>query len=190
MEKKIDRRIKKTRKQLQDGFTALLLEKSIKDITVKELCDKVDLNRGTFYLHYKDIYDMAEQLENELLNQLENVFSNHPSSDLNAEPYPLLLDLFTLIKNNASFCTVILSNNGDIVFFNKLKSVLRDKCFSHWMVLFNSNKVDKFEYFYNFVVSGSIGIIEAWLKNGLKESPEEISVIVGEIILNGVDIIK
>ena len=94
MEKKIDRRVRKTRKQLQDGFISLLLEKSIKDITVKELCDKVDLNRGTFYLHYKDIYDMADQLENELFDRLENVLSNHPSSQLKDEPFPLLLDLF------------------------------------------------------------------------------------------------
>ncbi|WP_442970885.1 TetR-like C-terminal domain-containing protein [Romboutsia sp. 1001713B170207_170306_H8] len=62
--------------------------------------------------------------------------------------------------------------------------------FNHWMVLFNTNKIDKFEYFYNFVVSGSIGIIDAWLKNSLKESPVEISVIVGKIILNGFNIIK
>ena len=102
MEKKIDRRIRKTRKQLQDGFTSLLLEKSIKDITVKELCDRVDLNRGTFYLHYKDIYDMAEQLENELLDQLENILANHFYDTIDDSPFPLLLDLFILIKENAS----------------------------------------------------------------------------------------
>lgn len=190
MEKKLDRRIRKTRKQLQDGFTSLLIEKSIKDITVKELCDKVDLNRGTFYLHYKDIYDMAEQMENELLNQLEKVLISHPSKTSDAEPFPLLLDLFILIKENSPFCAALLGNNGDITFFNKLKSVLREKCFNDWMELFSTDKVDKFEYFYNFIVSGSIGIIESWLKNGLKESPQEIAYIVGEIIINGVDIIK
>lgn len=190
MEKKLDRRIRKTRKQLQDGFTSLLIEKSIKDITVKELCEKVDLNRGTFYLHYKDIYDMAEQMENELLNQLEKVLISHPSKTSDAEPFPLLLDLFILIKENSRFCAALLGNNGDILFFNKLKSVLREKCFNDWMELFNTNKVDKFEYFYNFIVSGCTGIIESWLKNGLKESPQEIAYIVGEIIINGVDVIK
>ena len=190
MGKKIDRRIRKTRKQLQDGFTSLLLEKSIKDITVKELCDRVDLNRGTFYLHYKDIYDMAEQLENELLDQLENILANHFYDTIDDSPFPLLLDLFILIKENASFCTALLGSNGDVTFSNKLKSILREKCFSDWMELFNSDKADKFEYFYNFIVYGSTGIIESWLKGGLKESPEEISLIVGEIILNGAEIIK
>lgn len=190
MEKKLDRRIRKTRKQLQDGFTSLLLEKNIKDITVKELCDKVDLNRGTFYLHYKDIYDMSEQFENEFINQLENVLNNHPSKNLDDNPFPLLLDLFILIKENSFVCAALLSNNGNIAFFNKLKSILQEKCFNDWMELFNTDKIDKFEYFYNFIVSGCVGIIESWVKNGLKESPQEISYIVGDIIINGVNIIK
>ena len=62
MEKKTDRRIRKTKQQLQEGFIHLRKSKSIKDITVKELCELTDLNRGTFYLHYKDIYDLLEDV--------------------------------------------------------------------------------------------------------------------------------
>ena len=80
MEAKTDRRIKRTRYLLVHALTSLMLKKSIKDITVKELCESVDINRGTFYLHYKDIYDMLEQTEQELLEQFEQVFKNyHPS---------------------------------------------------------------------------------------------------------------
>lgn len=190
MEKKLDRRVKKTRKQLQDGFTALLIEKSIKEITVKELCDKVDLNRGTFYLHYKDIYDMAKQMEDELFNHFETVLTNHPSKQLNGEPFPMILDLFVLIKENACFCNALLSNNGDIVFINKLKSILRDKCFNDWIDISTAKKADKFDYLYNFTISGCIGIIEYWLKNGLKESPEEIAQITSDIIVNGAKILQ
>jgi AcrR family transcriptional regulator len=53
MEAKTDRRIKRTRYLLVHALTSLMLKKSIKDITVKELCESVDINRGTFYLHYK-----------------------------------------------------------------------------------------------------------------------------------------
>ena len=67
---------------------------------------------------------------------------------------------------------------------------MHDKCFTDWMDLFNINKVDKFEYFYNFIIAGCIGIIESWLINGLKESPEEIAEIVGSIIIDGVKIIQ
>ena len=73
METKTDRRIKRTRYLLVHALTSLMLKKSIKDITVKELCESVDINRGTFYLHYKDIYDMLEQTEQGLLEQFEQV---------------------------------------------------------------------------------------------------------------------
>ena len=51
MEKKTDRRVRKTKAQLRAGLAKLMQTKSIKEITVKELVDEVDINRSTFYLH-------------------------------------------------------------------------------------------------------------------------------------------
>ena len=56
MKEKTDRRIRKTKAQLRAGLAKLMQEKSIKEITVKELVEEVDINRSTFYLHYSDIY--------------------------------------------------------------------------------------------------------------------------------------
>ena len=58
MEKKVDRRVIKTRRQLKKGLAALMKEKSVNQITVKELVEEVDINRSTFYLHFKDIQDL------------------------------------------------------------------------------------------------------------------------------------
>ena len=55
MQKKVDRRVRKTKSQLRKGLARLLQEKSIGEITVKELVEEVDINRSTFYLHYSDI---------------------------------------------------------------------------------------------------------------------------------------
>ena len=65
-EKKVDRRVRKTKRQLRLALTKLLQETPIKDITVREIADMVDINRGTFYLHNKDVYDMLEQVEAEM----------------------------------------------------------------------------------------------------------------------------
>ena len=53
----LDSRVRRTKRLLRQGLTELLKQKSIKKITVRELSELIDINRGTFYLHYKDIYD-------------------------------------------------------------------------------------------------------------------------------------
>ena len=63
-----DSRVRRTKRLLRQGLTELLQEKSIKKITVRELSERVDINRGTFYLHYKDIYDLVSFLEPELFD--------------------------------------------------------------------------------------------------------------------------
>ena len=57
-----DRRVRRTKKLLQQGLTELMERKPVKDITVRELADLTDLNRGTFYMHYRDVFDMLDQV--------------------------------------------------------------------------------------------------------------------------------
>ena len=59
----MDRRVARTRKQLREALIELLKVKSVQDITVCELADKVEISRGTFYLHYKNVFDMLETVE-------------------------------------------------------------------------------------------------------------------------------
>ena len=186
-----DRRIRKTQTALKDGLIELMLEKNINDISVKELTDKVDLNRGTFYLHYKDIFDLLENIEEELLDEFNKIlFSHHPGDNEEERPLHLLEDIFTFLKNNAALCTVLLSNNGDIAFISKIKKLIRNKCFTTWSIIFNAKKTDTFEYYYTYLLSGCIGLFEIWLQNGLKESPHEMALLAESFILHGVNVLN
>ena len=78
MAAKVDRRVRKTKAQLREGLAHLMLEKSIKEITVKELVDEVDINRSTFYLHYADIYQMLQQIEEEALENITHMLEEYP----------------------------------------------------------------------------------------------------------------
>ena len=68
-----DRRIRRTKALLQQGLIQLMETKEIKDISVRELSELADLNRGTFYLHYTDIYDMLWQMEDELFLEFNEI---------------------------------------------------------------------------------------------------------------------
>lgn len=65
-----DRRIRKSKKALQEALIRLLSKKSIGEITIKELTDEADVHRGTFYHHYSDAMDLKVQTEREIAEQL------------------------------------------------------------------------------------------------------------------------
>ncbi len=186
MEEKTDRRIRRTKHLLLQALTKLMQEKSIKDITVKELCEISDINRGTFYLHYKDIYDMLEKVENDLLAQLENVFKKYTPYSTPDFPYPLFLDTFRIIEENTDLCHALLSPNGDISFMNKTKELFRHQYLHEYIVEHTpAGFPTSHEYFSDFLVAGCSGLIEAWLSHGKVESPEEMAALISQLISSG-----
>ncbi len=76
--KKQNRSVLRTQNLLKTGLIELMQKKSVQQITVKELVEHVDLNRGTFYLHYKDIFDLLEQIEDELLENFREILNANP----------------------------------------------------------------------------------------------------------------
>ena len=95
---KIDGRVRRTKKLLREGLTKLMKKKSIKKISVRELSDLVEINRGTFYLHYKDIFDLVEQIENELFEEFEGIINQYSANSQNSSPYPVLLTAADFLK--------------------------------------------------------------------------------------------
>ena len=123
----LDRRIRKTRRVIRQCLTELLKTKRIQDITVREISEKADINRGTFYLHYRDIFDLMEQIENELLEELEDVLNHFKASDLLSNPALVFTRVFQLVKENSDMVSILIGQNGDINFVNRLKDIVREK---------------------------------------------------------------
>ena len=69
--KKTDRRIAKTKKAIRNAFVKLLVEKDIEKISVKEIADLADVDRKTVYNYYAGVYEIREELENDLLADLK-----------------------------------------------------------------------------------------------------------------------
>ena len=183
--KKMDRRVRKTRMQLRSGLTQLMREKPIKDITVRELAQLVDINRCTFYLHYRDIYDMVEQVEREVFEEFEALIEAHPPSELGGGTRAMLLDLYRFFQENADLCAAFLGGNGDMSFFNKLIGLLKDRVFEFWL---EERKKDpeQFDYFFSYIASGCIGIIREWFSRDMRETPAQMADLTEKLILCGV----
>ena len=72
----MDIRIEKTKTALHNTFLELRSRKPLEKITIKELCEKAQINKSTFYSHYKDIYDLSDQLETEVVTSVIEAIPN------------------------------------------------------------------------------------------------------------------
>lgn len=74
MKKSNDRRIRYTRYALQNALIACMQQKPFNRITVREICETADINRSTFYMHYKDIYELLDEIEEQVYQEIDAIF--------------------------------------------------------------------------------------------------------------------
>ena len=122
---KTDARVRYTRKVIRENFLALLEEKPVSKITVKELCDRCEINRATFYKHYKDPFDLLESIEGEMIESVRHITRNSDFSDLPSVLVPILKNA----KENKSLFKIIASENGDENFPSRIYAVCYEEVF-------------------------------------------------------------
>ena len=184
--KKEDRRVRRTKKLLTQALTELLQKKQVNEITVKELTDLADMNRGTFYMYYKDIFDMLEKIEDELFQKLDVIAQSHEHGDPTQQVKPILLDLFRFIEENQEMCRVLLSPNGDMNFLHRLYEAIRERSLEIWKDQMGSLGEKEFDYRYSFVIFGCAGMIRAWVNRGCQETDMQMAELADRMIRRGI----
>jgi AcrR family transcriptional regulator len=187
-----DRRAKRTKKMIRNALSELIEEKGFNDISITDLTTKADINRGTFYLHYSDKYDLLEQIENEVINELyENIkavsdtnMSNNYSLD---KPLPFLLKIFEYLKENAIFVKAILGPKGDPLFHCKLKKLIETNLFENKLIktFKKENMLIPEEYYVSYILSAHLGVIQQWLESGMEKSPNDMVLILSKLFMLG-----
>ena len=185
---KIDGRVRRTKKLLREGLTKLMKEKSIKKISVRELSDLVEINRGTFYLHYKDIFDLVEQIENELFEEFESIINQYSANSHNSSPYPIFVDYCRFLEKNKDICSALLGSNGDIDFSMKLKKFMAERCFEEF-TRYNQTQAfkEEYNYIYSYFEAGAVGIVRYWLTDtsDTRKTPEDVALMLDLLFTKG-----
>ena len=178
-EQKVDRRVKKTKKALLNSLTKLMSEKKLNNITIKELTDLADVNRSTFYLYYKDIFDMVEQIESEMIENITKAFKKiSKTENIYTDMLSFYTYLFENVQENAEMCKILLGPDGNYGFIEKIKKImLKTKPpFDE-----SAHKI-KIHYLRPYFILGCIGILQQWIKDDFNISPKELAALTVEII--------
>lgn len=175
-----DLRVYKTQKLIREAFCQLLGEKSLNKISVRELTEKINISRATFYTHYADVFDLAEQMENEVLESLKESLKNlqRPNEGGN---YAMMLQLFTFVRDNADICSVLLSENVQMAFMEKLKKLVIEHSKIVWKQYFFKESSIEFERYITFNFGGCIAVLQNWIHTGMNETPADMAHLIDTI---------
>lgn len=122
--KNLNKSSRKTNRLIKNVFAEMLSEyKEISRISVSELCARADISRGTFYSHYDDIYGVAEDYENELI---DHFFDNAKLlTPTNVEQF---IDIFfQYIRENDENYKLLCRSNEFIFTAKKLTTIATNK---------------------------------------------------------------
>ncbi len=180
-----DQRVRLTKNLIKSAFLSLLSQKNVRHITVRELCEKAQINRATFYAHYMDIYDLKEQLENELLASFSQVFIDaFREFDPSLASEELFVKVFSLLRENSEQCVILLNSDSEIV--DKFIKVSRDLVLDTYAKLFPNASETRLNAYYLFVSSGCIALVKHWLLNAPDASAESVAKEVCAILQQGI----
>src|SRR5579862_8776053 len=125
-----DLRVKRTHKLLQEALIELTIQKGFAAVTVSDLTKSAGINRGTFYRHYEDKFDLLNhyaQTVYELLDLIPDATLS-AFADVSARPAaPGLVAILEHIRANAHFYRMMLGPNGDPMFTEKIRQYVKQR---------------------------------------------------------------
>lgn len=167
---RLDRRIRKTRQRLQAGLLLLMKEKPLSQITMREICRRVDVGRSTPYTHYRDVEDILEQMEAELYADLAALLPSYPAGGDFSARKAWFASFYSMVQRNGLLMDVLLCHDGHPVFTRRALALCEDTIRAaqpadtpnlNWRVAF---------------LSGALtSMVRQWACGGCAESPEELA---------------
>ena len=183
MKKPEDRRVKRTKKALRDCLFQLLDEKSVEEITVKELTAMADINRSTFYFYYKDIDDMIMQIQDEIYSVFERDVIRSATVFITREDFmQYLVRFLTFCKDREKICKFVMSNDPKNNLSKRIKSGLM-MCIPDTTKVFPEN--DPKRYLTDYAVAGFWQRIIQWMYDGMKIPPNEMAAFLANVYFYG-----
>lgn len=168
-EEKEDRRIRKTKKSLRQALVRLLRYKTLDEITIKELTEEADVHRGTFYHHYRDAYDLKNQVDEEIKAELTDLVQNVKESEIANGPYPLLLRVLLYLEDNREVAQMLANDRGPNSLLATLCNQISERCFSS--NLFG----EELRYGNQFCAAGLESMMASWIHDGMRMTPKEMA---------------
>lgn len=188
---KLDRRITKTRLEIKEAFIALMQEKNFNELTVRDITERANINRTTFYKHYLDKFDLLDKYETEICKKIEETIDEVTMNSLK-DTFEKQISFLSLIKvyeyfnEERALMKVLLGPNSDISFQEKIRQLLIRNMHERILTQVPLEQLNiPLDILIMYVSSAHIGLIRYWLENNIQHTPTEMATILSQIMIQG-----
>ena len=160
-----NQRTKLTIKLLEQSLIKLLSDKTIYQISIRELCDVAGINRSTFYRYFGSQFDLLSLMEDELINNIQSYFSLDISNLDETSIRKQMILMLEYLKSNYDFTKLLLNNNVDPEFPNRLFELSCIKALIDRAVG-DRDLGELTDYYKTYMITGGFSVLRLWVNNG------------------------
>lgn len=175
---KVDRRILKSQEAIKKALIELMSEKSFDDITIQDISDRANINRGTLYLHYQDKFDLLDKLIEAHIYELRDMGEWACKLDWGQA----LLPFFEYFEKNHLFFSAMLASKGAPSFRTRLLDFFMEGFKDEIDRGSEKNAELTDEVLLQYSGTAYVGVIEWWIKNGMPYPPQVMAKQVGVLL--------
>lgn len=184
---KIDRRIRKTKLAIREALVDLLkVNSDLNAISITDICKVADINRKTFYNNYRDLNDLMNEIENEIVTEFKQVIDGQDIQYLLNNSQHFFDALTSTIESNYGFYSQLISKGHRDGLVEKVKQtiILSTKDF-----MIQTHKFDELtlDFVITYVISGIVALYQQIFSGDIQIPKNQISKYLKQIVIHGVE---
>ncbi|MCC7128988.1 MAG: TetR/AcrR family transcriptional regulator [Anaerolineae bacterium] len=178
---KIDRRIKRTQRLLQQALISLTLEKGFDAVTIREITERADVGYATFFRHYPDKDALLADVLDSMRQEFRDLLMPH---SIITEPETMGELLFEYVQENADLCRVLLNSTNTMTLLRPVQEIGQQEI--GWMFPGGDARPIPLDVSASHLMTSLVMLIRWWLENNMPYSPQEMGRIAAKLIISPV----
>ena len=157
--------VKKTKKAFADSLVMLSKDRQLNKITVKELCEKAELSRNAFYFHYKDINDLIEDIEDNIISEIQGVLREIEKIAFPKSVYATIDGFIDLFEERKDTVLMLMDKSFSTSFTERISTMFSEFNYQYFREFHGDNSRVSYEFFYIYLSGGLYDVVRYWLDN-------------------------
>lgn len=173
-----------SKKKIASTYLKLLIETGNK-FTVTDVVNAVGMNRGTFYLHFKNLDDVAKYIEDELASNFKELEIDFRMTDIDHFPEVMIERLNELLSKDIDYYRLIITATGNSNLMEKIKNSILKSISNNFKIMKYVTNYENFKMVVQYVVGGVVNVYTDWFKGNINCMLDDLKKFLPMLIRQG-----